>query len=114
MHDQHTLRETLEFDGVGLHTGIASRVRVLPQAAGSGIRFRLVDAGVAFAALPECVVETRRATVVGSSGVTVSTVEHLLSALFGMGARAFSRVRSHAAASSLSTSRARSSSSIGR
>ena len=85
MHDQHTLRETLEFEGVGLHTGVASHVRVLPQAAGSGIRFRLGEAGVAFAALPECVIETRRATVVGSGGATVSTVEHLLSALFAMG-----------------------------
>ena len=85
MHGQHTLREPLEFTGVGLHTGSPARVRVVPQAAGSGLVFRLVDAGVTFPALPECVVETRRATVVGSGGATVSTVEHLLSALFAMG-----------------------------
>ncbi len=85
MHDQHTLRDALEFTGVGLHTGSQSRVRVVPQAAGSGLRFRLMDSGVTFPALPECVFETRRATVVGSGAATVSTVEHLLSALFAMG-----------------------------
>ena len=85
MRDQHTLRETLEFRGVGLHTGSPAHVRVVPRVAGSGLAFRLVEAGVTFPALPECVIETRRATVVGFGGATVSTVEHLLSALFGMG-----------------------------
>jgi UDP-3-O-[3-hydroxymyristoyl] N-acetylglucosamine deacetylase len=85
MHDQHTLRDALEFSGVGLHTGHAARVRLSPSPPGSGLRFELPEAGVGFPASSEFVVETRRATVVGHAGATVSTVEHLLSALFAMG-----------------------------
>jgi UDP-3-O-[3-hydroxymyristoyl] N-acetylglucosamine deacetylase len=69
---------------VGLHTGRAARVRVLPAPAGSGLRFRLDDA-VEFPAHPDYVVDTRRATVLGLGEHRVSTVEHLLSALSGTG-----------------------------
>jgi len=85
MNDQCTLRDVLEFSGVGLHTGSDARVRLRPQVAGSGLRFRLVERNVSFPAHADYVVETRRATVLGSGGATVSTVEHLLSALLGMG-----------------------------
>ena len=84
MHEQHTLRDVLEFGGVGLHTGAPCSVSLRPAIAGSGLRFRLGD-GTAFAALAERVVETRRATVIGSGERTVSTVEHVLAALFAMG-----------------------------
>jgi UDP-3-O-[3-hydroxymyristoyl] N-acetylglucosamine deacetylase len=84
MH-QHTLRDVLEFEGVGLHTGVPGRVRIRPQVAGSGLRFRLNGGSVSFPAHANYVVETRRATVVGSGEHTVSTVEHLLAALFAMG-----------------------------
>lgn len=84
MHQQHTLREELAFEGVGLHTGLPTRVRLLPQPVGAGLRFRL-PGGVTFPAHAEYVVETRRATVLGFGGATVSTVEHLLSAILGMG-----------------------------
>lgn len=69
---------------MGLHTGRAARVRVLPAPAGSGLRFRLDDA-VEFPAHPDYVVDTRRATVLGLGEHRVSTVEHLLSALAGTG-----------------------------
>jgi UDP-3-O-[3-hydroxymyristoyl] N-acetylglucosamine deacetylase len=82
-HEQHTLRETLVFEGVGLHTGVPSRVQLIPQPAGGGIRFRL-DGAVEFPAHAEYVVDSERATVVGCEGKTVTTVEHLLSALCGM------------------------------
>ncbi len=85
MSDQHTLGATVELAGIGLHTGAAARVRLRPQRAGSGMRFQLVDPNVTFPALAEYIVDTRRATVVGSGGATVSTVEHLLSALFALG-----------------------------
>ena len=84
MH-QHTLRDVLEFEGVGLHTGAPGRVRIRPQVAGSGLRFRLNGGAVSFPAHANYVVETRRATVVGCGEHTVSTVEHLLAALFAMG-----------------------------
>lgn len=80
---QTTLRESFSYEGVGLHTGAPCRVQVHPAPAGSGLRF--VAAGMEIPALAEYVVETARATVVGAGGVTISTIEHLLAALFGMG-----------------------------
>jgi UDP-3-O-[3-hydroxymyristoyl] N-acetylglucosamine deacetylase len=85
MQQQRTLRDALTFEGVGLHTGAASRIEIRPQVAGSGLRFRLIAGNVTFPARAEYVVETRRATVLGVGEHTVSTVEHVLSALFGMG-----------------------------
>ena len=87
MEFQHTLKDRFEFEGVGLHTGALAHVSVRPQIAGSGLRFRSGSGAgaVSFPAHAEHVVETRRATVVGVGDTTVSTVEHLLAALFAMG-----------------------------
>ena len=84
MKYQTTLRDAVAFEGVGLHTGLPARARVLPAPADHGLRFRLDDA-VEFPARADYVVETVRATVLGAQGRTVSTVEHLLSALLGCG-----------------------------
>jgi UDP-3-O-[3-hydroxymyristoyl] N-acetylglucosamine deacetylase len=81
---QSTLREPIVFEGSGLHTGTQSRVTVSPSPAGSGRSFRL-PGGVTFPAHGRYVLETSRATVVGIGEARVSTVEHLLSALVGMG-----------------------------
>jgi len=80
---QVTLRDTVAFSGIGVHTGILTHVRVMPADAGCGIRF--VSAGVTIPALSEFIVDTRRATMLGAGGVTISTVEHLLCALYGLG-----------------------------
>ncbi len=85
MTAQRTLRDVLGFAGVGLHTGADVRVVLRPQVAGTGLRFKLAGANAAFPALAEYVVETRRATVIGHGEKTVSTIEHLMSALLGMG-----------------------------
>ena len=82
---QHTLRDVLEFEGVGLHIGAPGKIAIRPQVAGSGLRFRLAPSGVTFGAHPKYVAETRRATVLGAGEHTVSTVEHVLAALLGMG-----------------------------
>lgn len=80
---QKTLRDRFTYHGVGLHTGVPCRIAVEPAAAGSGLEF--LSRGVVIPALADYVVETARATVVGKDGVTISTIEHLLAALFGMG-----------------------------
>lgn len=80
---QTTPRDAFEYRGVGLHTGAPSRIEVRPAPPDSGLRFR--SGGVEIPALAEYVVETARATVLGRNGTTISTVEHLLSALFGAG-----------------------------
>jgi len=78
------LRDAIEFAGVGLHTGLPGRVRIAPAKAGAGLRFRLDDC-VEFPARADYVIDTRRATMLGFGDRTVSTVEHLLSAILGMG-----------------------------
>jgi UDP-3-O-[3-hydroxymyristoyl] N-acetylglucosamine deacetylase len=81
---QCTLRAPIAFDGVGLHTGEDVRVEVRPAPVDTGLVF-ILDAAVRVPATAEYVVDTSRATVVGHNGRTVSTVEHILAALFGMG-----------------------------
>jgi UDP-3-O-[3-hydroxymyristoyl] N-acetylglucosamine deacetylase len=80
---QTTLRQSLRFEGVGLHTGAHCRVEVRPAPAGAGLTFLLGN--ILVPATVEYVVDTTRATVLGRDGVTVSTTEHLLSALFAVG-----------------------------
>src|SRR5580692_9958983 len=80
---QTTLRESLRFEGVGLHTGVQCRVEVRPAPPDAGLSFLLGSTRVP--ATAEYVVDTSRATVLGRDGATVSTTEHLLSALFAMG-----------------------------
>lgn len=84
MLTQTTLRAPFAIEGVGLHTGAKVRVEVRPAPLDAGLSF-VVDDRVRFPATVEYVVDTSRATVVGSGSATVSTVEHLLSALWGMG-----------------------------
>jgi UDP-3-O-[3-hydroxymyristoyl] N-acetylglucosamine deacetylase len=80
---QATLREPMRFDGIGLHTGVPSTVEIRPAGADEGVSFILGAARVP--ASVEYVVDTSRATVLGIQGATVSTTEHLLSALFAAG-----------------------------
>lgn len=80
---QTTLRQPLHFEGIGLHTGAYGRVEVRPAGANEGITFVL--GRIRVPAVAEYVVDTSRATVLGLDGSTVSTTEHLLSALFAMG-----------------------------
>jgi UDP-3-O-acyl N-acetylglucosamine deacetylase len=70
---------------VGIHTGQAGHVRVSPAPVDSGVRFLV--AGVELPAAPEHVISTQRCTVLGSRdhGVSVSTIEHLMAALYGLG-----------------------------
>jgi len=77
------LRETLRFEGKGLHTGEPATVWIHPPERLEGIVFQ-VD-GVRIPAHHGAVIDTQRATVLGREGVQVATVEHLLAALWGMG-----------------------------
>lgn len=73
----------MSFEGVGVHTGAPARVDIYPQRADHGLQFR--TGGVTFPATAEYVTDTQRATVIGSEGRSISTIEHLMAALFGMG-----------------------------
>ena len=80
---QATLSNALHFEGVGLHTGERAAVEVYPAQPDAGLCFVLGLTRVP--ATVENVRDTSRATVLGRDGSTVSTTEHLLSALFAMG-----------------------------
>lgn len=81
--NQTTLRDAVHFAGIGLHTGADVAVTVRPAAVNAGISF--LAGATRIPATAEHVVDTARATVLGAGDTTISTVEHVLSALFGMG-----------------------------
>lgn len=84
---QKTLRNEIRFAGIGLHTGCSVNVRIAPAPVDSGITFTRLDLSGApsIKAGPESVVATSYATSIGANGVTVSTVEHLMAAFYGLG-----------------------------
>lgn len=84
---QKTVKNIIEFSGVGLHTGADARVRILPSGADTGIRFVRKDlpGTPVIKAEAKNVISTSYATTLGTRGVTVSTVEHLLATFYGMG-----------------------------
>ena len=83
---EHTIASPLEFTGAGLHTGQPATMRILPARAGTGVVFRRVDLdGFELAANVGSVERVAYATTLMKRGVWISTVEHLLSALYGLG-----------------------------
>lgn len=85
--NQRTLKNTYTFEGKGLHSGKTVHMRVCPAPENTGIRFHRTDLGPdAFVdAVAENVSLTSRSTTISRDKVSVSTIEHLLSALTGLG-----------------------------
>jgi UDP-3-O-[3-hydroxymyristoyl] N-acetylglucosamine deacetylase len=84
---QQTLQSSFECTGVGLHSGLLTRVRVLPEQPGRGRYFVRVDLDSApiIPARIEAVSETTLSTELSQETASVRTVEHLLAALIGLG-----------------------------
>lgn len=84
---QHTLKKSYTFSGKGLHTGLSVNMKLHPAPAGSGIEFLRTDLGRdAFVrALATNVGATARSTTIEANGISVSTIEHLMSAAAGLG-----------------------------
>ncbi len=84
---QRTLRHDIRAMGVGLHTGEKVYLTLKPAPVDSGIVFRRVDLNpvVEWLASAENVGDTRLSTSLGFGNEQVSTVEHLLSAMAGLG-----------------------------
>ena len=87
MQLQQTLRKSYTFEGKGLHTGKVARMIVGPAPVDTGIIFRRTDLGegVQVEAIAENVSSTARSTTISNGEASVATIEHLLSALTGMG-----------------------------
>jgi UDP-3-O-[3-hydroxymyristoyl] N-acetylglucosamine deacetylase len=84
---QRTLKNVIRATGVGLHTGEKVYLTLRPAAPNTGIVFSRVDLAspVEIKADPYAVRDTRLASCLEKDGVRISTVEHLMSALAGLG-----------------------------
>ncbi len=84
---QRTLKEPVRTTGVGLHTGVKVEITLRPAPPDSGIVFRRMDLDppAELKADPYLVTDTRLCSMLESGAAKVSTVEHLMSALAGLG-----------------------------
>ncbi len=84
---QRTLGGPVHFNGPGVHSGKQVHLTIRPAPPNSGIRFRRVDlpAKPYIRAHFNRVVDTSLATVIGENGCIVSTVEHVMACLAGLG-----------------------------
>jgi len=82
---QTTIKKSVELVGIGLHKGSAVKLRLEPLESNSGLIFYRSDVDVAIPLIPENVVDTKMATVIGKDGYVISTIEHMLSAIYAYG-----------------------------
>jgi len=82
---QTTIKKSVELVGIGLHKGSPVRLKLEPLDANSGIVFYRSDVDVSIPLIPINVVDTKMATVIGKEGYVISTIEHLLSAIYAYG-----------------------------
>ncbi len=87
MLKQRTLKKSINATGVGLHTGEKVKMTLRPAAPDTGIVFRRVDLpdSAEIKVQPQYVCDTRMCSALEHEGVRVATVEHLMSALAGLG-----------------------------
>jgi UDP-3-O-[3-hydroxymyristoyl] N-acetylglucosamine deacetylase len=87
MLKQRTLRTAIRTTGVGLHTGARVELNLRPAAPDTGIVFHRVDLAtpVSIPAVAANVGDTRLSSTLRHGGTSISTVEHLMSALAGLG-----------------------------
>ena len=85
---QKTISKTISFSGVGIHTGKIAKMRILPASPNTGIIFKRTDLKKNNTIYPlyNHVVDTTLCTTISNEyGVCVSTIEHLMGALYGIG-----------------------------
>ena len=84
---QHTLSDSISISGTGLHTGVLVDMKLLPANPGFGIQFQRIDLPNKPIIKADCdlVTDTSRGTTLQVGDAKVSTVEHILAALVGMG-----------------------------
>jgi len=87
MISQRTLNTQIHTTGVGLHTGARVNLNLRPAPPDTGIVFRRIDLATPcdFVVAPERVTDTRLCSALEGNGAKVATVEHLMSALAGLG-----------------------------
>ena len=84
---QQTLRQSVSYSGIGLHSGNRVTMTLLPAPPNSGLRFRRtdLDGKPEIEARIENVAQTNRSTTLAKGNAKIQTVEHVLAALTGAG-----------------------------
>ena len=89
MNLQKTIKESIEFEGVGLHNGIKVNLYLKPAEPNSGIKFKRTDVDGAkniidgsYKNVSSAILCTK---IKNSHGISVSTIEHLMAAFYGEG-----------------------------
>lgn len=86
MMKQRTLKNVIEMESIGLHTGEKMRVTIHPAYPDTGICFRRSDVECEYTKVsPYTVTSTQLATTIQCGNYTISTIEHLMAALYGLG-----------------------------
>ena len=87
-NNQKTISKPIKFDGIGLHSGVKSTIRVLPSPKNSGISFKRIDLkenNFVEANIKNVSSAKLCTTIKNKHGVSVSTIEHLLGAFYMTG-----------------------------
>lgn len=84
---QHTIQRPVSIQGTGLHTGILAELTLQPANPGYGLQFQRTDLEGQPIIKADCdlVTDVSRGTTLEQHGAKISTVEHVLAALVGMG-----------------------------
>jgi UDP-3-O-[3-hydroxymyristoyl] N-acetylglucosamine deacetylase len=86
--NQKTIKKTITLEGVGLHSGIIANLKIMPAQPNSGILFKRIDLKKDNLVIPDVfnvINATLCTTISNEQGVCVSTIEHLMAALYGVG-----------------------------
>ena len=85
---QKTIKKIIHIEGIGLHTGKKARITILPSKPNTGIVFKRVDVKNNNLIIPNVFNVSNAAfctTITNESGLSVSTIEHLMGAFYGLG-----------------------------
>jgi UDP-3-O-[3-hydroxymyristoyl] N-acetylglucosamine deacetylase len=82
---QHTIRRAVACRGVGLHTGVPVAMALSPAPPDHGVVFRVLPSGTVVPVRPDSLLNGHYATTIGTGGVQIQTVEHLLAAVRALG-----------------------------
>ena len=86
--NQKTVNSNVNFEGIGLHTGINSKITIKPSSPNSGIIFRRIDLKKNNIVYPNIFNVSNAVlctTISNEHNVKISTIEHLMAALYGLG-----------------------------
>ena len=86
--NQKTINKAVSFNGIGLHNGLPVTLTIKPAEVNTGIIFKRIDLNTNNIVIPNFMHVTNTSlntTISNNNGVKVSTIEHLMGALFGLG-----------------------------